>query len=331
MAQCGMSEIISFPFVSAKDLDRLGLTAEHPYRGLVALANPLADDQSFLQPNLAPNLIKAVVGNRRHGRRGSRLFETARAFRSHTATPIKDSYLSLGLHAQQGRHISGRGRDDARPIERTILGGILDQPYSAKTWHGGEVSSTFHYGKAIIVEFCAAFGISDVTFKPVTAQALSWLVPSQSAAIHINGAFAGYCGELHPQTCLGYEIELEDAPVIFELDLESAFNAFAQAKTFRTEAIRFPAVTRDLALVVARNTTHESMTAAIAKFPKKKHLHTSRLFDVYFGDNLPADKKSMAYSLAFRSPERTLKDEEVDQEITSLVAWLKDSLGAEQR
>ena len=330
MAQCGMNETISFPFIAVRDLDKLNVANDHPFRALVGLANPLADDQTHLQPCLIPNLLKAVAANRRHGRKGARLFELARAFRK-DGTGIVDPFLAWSLWCEQGRHISGRGRQDPRPIERSIIAGILDQPYADKSWHGGIEPATFFTGKAIVAEFFATFGVREPTLKPVAAATLPWLVPGQSAAIHIDGQFAGYCGEVHPQTVLAYDLELDEAPIVFELDLETVFNAFAQGKSFRTEAAKFPPVTRDVALVVARTVTHEEMTTTVARAPKHKHLTSCRLFDVYYGENLPPDKKSMAYSLAFRSPDRTLKDEEVDQEIAGLVEWLKQSIGAEQR
>jgi phenylalanyl-tRNA synthetase beta chain len=146
-----------------------------------------------------------------------------------------------------------------------------------------------------------------------------------------NDQVLGYCGEVHPKTVLAYDLELGEAPMLFEIDLENVFSALLGIASFQKETVRFPPVTRDLALVVSQQLTHQEIQSSIEAFPKRKSLDSVRLFDVYTGANLPQDTKSMAYSLSFRSKERTLKDEEVDQEITGLIAWLKTSIGAQLR
>src|SRR5262249_16043650 len=139
-------------------------------------------------------------------------------------------------------------------------------------------------------------------------------------------------GELHPRTAAALDFAAEEAPVVLELDLEDLFNLRGKGLKVDNEFKRFPPVTRDLAVLVDREVTHENVTQAIRQFRRKRFLARAALFDVFDQeDKLPVGKKSMAYAFSFQSPERTLTDQEVEQEMEALVAWLGESIGAARR
>lgn len=332
MASCGFAETISFPFVSVADLDHLHLPALHPFRSNVALANPLSEDQALLQPTLLANLIRAVAKNRRHGDQGSRLFEVARCFYDFKHTPMDPDFSTWEHLPQQGFHIPSKAVNDERPTERTMIAGIIDQPWQSKSWRSTEVPATFFHGKDVIARWLRNFSLTEITFKPVDSHQMPWLHPGAAAAVFADEIYLGFLGEIHPRVARKFDIETELTPVVFELDMEHVYKTSELVtRQYITPAERFPAVSRDLAFVVNLNTTHAAFDTAFRDFKRKRNMQHWRLFDVYTGPNLPDDKKSMAYSVSFKSPKRTLTDKEVDEELTMLVDWIKQSLSAEQR
>jgi phenylalanyl-tRNA synthetase beta chain len=135
---------------------------------------------------------------------------------------------------------------------------------------------------------------------------------------------------------VAFDFAADQAPVVFEFDFDAVYavaNAAAGMMARSTSKIlfKFPPSTRDVALMVKTQVTHDDFARAIHGFSKRKNLRRFRLFDLYEGSNLPAGMKSMAYTFDFQSPDRTLTDAEVEQEVTALVAWLGQRLGAQQR
>ncbi|SMF78800.1 phenylalanine--tRNA ligase subunit beta [Pseudobacteriovorax antillogorgiicola] len=330
MAEQGFSEIISFPFISTDDLKRFNVPEKHPFHQTVALANPLVEEQSFLRTSHCFSLVKALVENRRHGIKGSRLFESARNFykiddKVDAAYPLW-SYLDTN-----GCHVIGRARQDHRPIERNIVAGIIDQPFQAKSWNQVEVASSFFHGKEAILDLLATFDIRDVSFKAITAQDIPWLHPTASALVMWQDQLLGYLGELHPRTAKASELDFENPPIVFELDLEPLYKAYQELRAYQSSTIKFPPVTRDLAFVVGKSVSHDQFAEAFQSFNRRKNLSSYRVFDVYQGEHLDEGKKSMAFSLQFQSDKKTLTDKEVEKEVNALIDWFKEQLSAELR
>jgi phenylalanyl-tRNA synthetase beta chain len=137
--------------------------------------------------------------------------------------------------------------------------------------------------------------------------------PGRCAAVILEGRQLGYLGEVHP-TVATYQ-RLEGRLVAFEIDVEPVL---ATARTPHAQPLpRFPAVERDLAVVVEDHVAAGSLLAAINESAGDL-LENSRAFDEYHGSQVPDGHKSIAFTLTFRSPERTLTDAEVDKEMTEI-------------
>ena len=158
-----------------------------------------------------------------------------------------------------------------------------------------------------------------------------FLHPSSTAVFSASGLDLGYVGDIHPEVLTAIGLGLEQAPLYCELDLERVFAASQRRKLAISELTHFPPVTRDLALILNRSVSHDEIVAAITKSPKKKFLVGAEMFDLYQDDQLGPEKKSLAFALAFRSPERTLTDQDVDNEIKDLLAHLETKVGAHLR
>ena len=331
MSELGFNETISFPFMSAGDMDKLNLGSDHPLRHCVRLANPLVEDQAFLHSNMVSALMKAMVKNRRHGDYGGRLFEVAKVFYEPKKGKVGDAYPCFKYLEGPGIHFGSRARQDDRPMEHTVMAGLIDQPWQKKTWQRAAEAASFFHGKSVVSDWLATFGIHDLRFDKIDPIQFSWLHPGAAAMVYQGDQLLGYVGEIHPKTCLAYEIDFNKPPIMFELDMEAIYEKSKVDPAVETITQRFPTVTRDLAFVVDKATTHDVFAEGMARFNRKKNLKTFDLFDIYEGDNIPEGKKSMAYAFSFHSPKKTLTDKEVDKEVQALLKWLKDENLAELR
>ena len=328
-AACGLAETISFPFVSKNEMAQMNVSPDHPLYPSLKMANPISEEFCFMQTTLIPNLLRAACANRRHGEKAIKIFELARAYNKRhpdqtgsfwTTANGKDLHLTKLTKA-----------DKKHPSERHLFAGILDTVYRPKSWNASETRTSFYDAKQIIENFSTAMGIA-VDFKAIEDDSnIPYLNPKRSAWVCINGKPIGYCGELHPRTSYQMNLGVQTSPIIFELDLELIHLKRNKSPKFESVIKRFPPLTRDMAFLVSKDTTHEDFCNAITKLKKRRHLQKWDLFDVYTGDNIPEEKKSLAYTFYFQNPERTLNDKEVEKEIATLTNWLSESIGAEQR
>jgi phenylalanyl-tRNA synthetase beta chain len=333
MASRGLRETISLPFWSDEDAEKMRLPSDHPFSPSLKIANPIAEDSRWLHTTLACGLIKAVQNNRRHGVKGARLFELGRGYYDFNAKPVQRSTYSLFKNIdRKGRHLSTRAREEkSRPTERHWISGIIDQPWTPKSWDTTETATTFFHVKAVVLSWLKGFGINEVQVHRIEKDNVPFLHPGSSAYLFSKGQVIGWLGELHPEVAIAYDLEPTQTPMLFELDLEAVLDMSSKRPKFSTESFKFPANTRDLALLVDSDLTHDAMAAAIVQFPQKRHLREWHIFDIFQGANIPAGKKSVAWSFSFQSAEKTLSDQDVDGEFKNLTGYLTTKFKAEQR
>ncbi|WP_141731523.1 phenylalanine--tRNA ligase subunit beta [Oligoflexus tunisiensis] len=331
LADCGLSEVITFPFMHAGDLENMGIKENHPLAAAVRLVNPLVETQGLLRTTMIPGLLASVLENRRHGRQGVKIFEAARTF--HEPQKFNGTASAAWAHVQeQGVHIPAKARNDERPIERNRVAVILDQPYTEKSWNQPEQKVDFFHGKQILMQWTSAYGVQSLRFEPIQADDFPWLHPGAAAAIWTpKGKFFGYVGQLHPRTAKAYGLDFQHTPVVFEADLEVLLEEWQVKRSYASGSAKFPPVARDLALVVPESVTYDAFMKSFAGFKRRKYLREQHLFDVYQGTNIPAGKKSMAFSLVFQADDRTLTDKDVEKEVEALLTQLKEDLSADIR
>lgn len=329
----GYRETITFPFVSGQEVAGLGLQEDHPLHPSLSLANPLNDQYASMQTTLLPGLIRAIAANRKRGEAGARLFECGRGYFDFSRRAIDaQKYPAFRLWSRPARHITGKAKTDAgRPVERHLAAGIIDHPFSGKSWNLPPTPASFFHGKASILTLFRSFAIAEPVFERPAANEVPFLNPNASALVKIGNRCVGYVGEIHPRTAAKFDLSADEAPVVFEVDLETLFESKGRGQKAGFNPSKFPQTSRDLALLVNKTTSHRDFSDAVAKFKGKKHLTGFKLFDLYEGDKLPAGKKSMAYTFYFQSDERTLTDQEVEQEVGGLLTLFTESLGASQR
>ncbi len=294
-AERGYFEVVTFSFVEA------AWEADFAANGTpIPLANPIASQMGVMRSTLIGGLVGVLAANRKRQMERVRVFEIGRVFRREAA----------------GVPVAGF----SQPLR---VGGLWAGPALPEQWGVA----------ARPVDFFDAKGDLEALLAPLVPSfaktAHPALHPGRAASISLAGREIGFLGELHPQWVQKYELAGagNGAPVVFEIDLD-AWLALAMP-TYR-EVSRFPAVTRDLALTVAREQPLGPLLAALRE-RGSAFVQDIRLFDVYQGKGLPEGRKSLAFHIVMQDTARTLADAEVDAEMAKLIEVAGSEFGGALR
>ncbi|HXF57273.1 MAG TPA: phenylalanine--tRNA ligase subunit beta [Actinomycetota bacterium] len=291
LVRAGLREASTFSFASAEDLALMGVGEEEAVR----VANPLAADQAFLRTSLVPGLLRALQYNLARQVRGAALFEVGRVFRR--ADPVEErDHAGVALCGQPGPAFPG----EAREVD-------------------------FFDAKGSVEVVLEALGLGDWALEPEPL--IGPYHPVRSAAVVVDGARVGSVGELHPRVAA--RLDLPPGTAVAELDV-TALSARTPVRVAYRDLPRFPPVRRDLAFVVDRATPAGAVRAAILEAAGGLADQVT-LFDVFTGPPVPEGRKSLAFSVDFRAPDRTLTDEETERAVAAIVARLRERFGAELR
>ncbi|KKT70211.1 MAG: Phenylalanine-tRNA ligase beta subunit [Candidatus Uhrbacteria bacterium GW2011_GWE2_45_35] len=282
------TETYNYSFVSPVTLTRL----QEDLSQYIELANPISKERPYLRRCLAPNLLENVEKNQR-------FVDTVSLFE------IGCRYIP-----EDAGEVMGEG-DGVLPLQDHYLG----IAYSAK----GE-AVPFKEVKRMTLGVLTELGFSA---EFVVREGESWLHPVRSANIVVRGEKVGYLAEVEPN--IGQGFGLENRVAVAELNL-SRLAVFGKTEIKYLSVPEFPEVKRDLAFVVAKETIFAKLEKALRK--NSKLLNEVELFDVYQGKGIDPDKKSVAVHLVFRSSEKTLSSEEVDNEVSDLRSVLSNEFNA---
>jgi phenylalanyl-tRNA synthetase beta chain len=183
----------------------------------------------------------------------------------------------------------------------------------------------FFVFKGVLESLFARLNVSGAAFSP--AANIPYYHPGRAAAVTVNGTLAGVFGEVHPDALENYEIG--ERAYLAEIDADALFGLVAGSARY-VSVPRFPAVNRDIAVVAEKRLRHAEIEAIIRESGGGL-IEDVKLFDVYCGAGVPEGKKSMAYSITFRAPDRTLKDEDAAEAVKTIVSAIKEKTGAELR
>lgn len=299
LASMGLNEVINLSFTDPDDDDAVALANDSVLRKKVTLQNPLGKETSVLRTMLLPGLLHTAGLNARRTMRDAKIFEVGRTFH-----PDESSQL---------------------PVERLRACALVTGRRDPLAWWATAEKAGFYDAKGILERTLARMGIKGVTFR--AANEIEWLSPGRAATFGVGEAEFGWIGEMHPDLLDAFELT---SPVaVFEFDLEKAAAFSVSAGNF-PGLTRFPAVERDLALLVDRGVTVAQIEEAVRELGIEL-LKGITLFDAFEGGKIPEGKQSLALRFTYQSPERTLTEEEVAQKETAIVDRLTQKLGARLR
>jgi phenylalanyl-tRNA synthetase beta chain len=287
----GFQELITYSLTGLERLHKL-LPEPHPLEPMpLRVANPMTAEQEYLRPNLRANLLAALEANRRHEDDGIRFFDLGKV------------YLP---------------RPGDLPDEREMVCGLLSRARIEKLRRGEQELLDFYDAKGVVEGLVSQLGV-DASFEECRDESL---LPSKQTAIVIANNRLGVVGELHPKVLEAFD--LSETVYLFEIDLTDLLPFTVGHKMFQPIP-RFPAIVRDIALVVNAKVAHQKIQGIITSFPL---VAQASIFDVYAGGQVPPGKKSLAYRIAFQSPTHTLTDEEVNEVQQQILDKLSQELRA---
>ena len=332
LAWSGYVEVLSQPFSSAADFDRLLLPGDDPRRRAAVIANPLNDDEPLMRTMVLPGLLRVLVRNIGRGFGDVGLFETGRVFLQH----------------RNGPRVAPILRTDRGPTVHevaTLEAALPDQPLHIAAVVAGERELDGWWGQGRPAGWQDAIEAARqvlrdnrVPFQIRADQAAPWH-PGRCAALFVQAEegqewLAGYAGELHPRVITAFGLPPRTSAM--EMDLSVIETAAAALGPVEAPAISpYPVATQDVALLVPESVPAAEVEAALAEGVRQSEyrglLEEIRLFDVYTGEQAGPGRKSLAYTLRFRAPDRTLTVEETTAARDAAVEEAARRLGAALR
>ncbi|AEV87323.1 phenylalanyl-tRNA synthetase subunit beta [Actinoplanes sp. SE50] len=320
LAENGYVEVLSYPFVAPGAADQLGLPADDPRRSAVRLTNPLSEEEPLLRTNLLGPLLGTLKRNLGRGHRDVALFETGTVFLPRLtaeAPPV------LGVDRRPDADEWARANAIV-PDQPWHLAAVLTGDAAPAGWWGeGRPASWADAIEAARIAIAAA-GVPAARVGVRAAEQAPWH-PGRCAAILVDGEVVGHAGELHPAVVSA--LELPKRTSAMELSLDALPDApVVDAPLIST----FPPALIDVALVLDRTVPADEVRAALAEGAGSL-LESVALFDVYESAQLGEGKRSLAYKLTFRAPDRTLTSDETIAARDAAVAVTTARFGATLR
>ncbi len=283
----GLSEIVTYSFISPKAYDKIALPSDSALRKCVVISNPLGEDTGVMRTSMIPSMMDTLSRNYNNRNLSAYLFENGKVYipNGEDELPDENRTLSIGMY--------GDGIDF----------------FTLK----GKVEALF-----------AAAGIAGYDVEPVTDNPT--FHPGRTARFTVENEEVALLGEIHPDVAENYSIGAK--VYVASISVDKLFK-YQHTKRVYKPSPRFPALTRDLAVVCDRITPVLLLEKLIAKAVGKTLEHIS-LFDVYQGEQIEKGKKSVAFSLRLRAADKTMTDAEADEAMNKAIKAL-DAVGAELR
>ena len=298
MCAMGANEIQTYSFVSPKEIDKVRIAEDSWERAFVKILNPLGEDTSVMRTILTPQMLEVMGRNFSRNRESMRAFEIGNTFMENMlkpgALPYESDNLSIGMYGKEEDFFTLKGV----VVELLNKLGIKDIQFIAESEYG-----VYHPGRCARI---VATHMAQLENGPAEEE-----------------VELGIMGEVHPEVAENYGIGTRcyTAELMFENVTE-----LANTTKVYTQLPKYPAMTRDIALVADEEMTVGQIEAVITEAATEL-LRSVKLFDIYRGQQVGEGKKSMAFSLTYRAADRTLTDEDVQAVHGKVLEALREKLG----
>ncbi len=300
MVSAGLSEMMTYSFIKANAYDKMLLPADDSRRQSIELLNPITDAFSVMRTTMIPSALQTASFNLRNHNNSVALFEIGRVFLPQ----------SLPLTAD--------------PVEKPLLAAVISGSRSELNWCNAKGSVDFYDMKGIVEGLLEAMQVASYTLVRSKAP---YLHPGKSCDIVVAGKVIGSFGEVHPVAQQGFE--LDQVAYVLEMEIEPLVASATRVPQYK-HLPKFPAMSRDIAVVVPQEVTNAELEAVIRSHAGEL-LQSVRVFDIYTGKQVAAGCKSMAFNLTYQAADRTLTDAEVDASMKKVIAEVAEAYKAKLR
>ncbi|MCK1225424.1 phenylalanine--tRNA ligase subunit beta [Streptococcus uberis] len=291
----GLTEIISYALTTPEKAQAFAIESSH----LTELMWPMTIERSALRQNIVSGMLDTIAYNVARKQKNLAIYEIGKVFEQNA-----DPKVDL-------------------PNERDTFAFALTGLVAEKDFQTQATAVDFYYAKGILESLFSKLNLK-VTF--VAEKDMASMHPGRTARILLGEETIGFLGQVHPQVANDYDIP---ETYVAELNLQAIEANMASTQIF-TEISKQPAVSRDIALLVDDQLSHQDIVKIIEGLGLK-YLESIKLFDVYAGANIEPGKKSMAYSLTFQNPQESLRDEEVAKYMNKISEALLEKANAQVR
>jgi phenylalanyl-tRNA synthetase beta chain len=287
----GLYQAVTYSLTSEEKATQFALDKREPIR----LAMPMSEDRSMLRLSILPQLLEVLKYNTARQNDSIAVYETGAVF------------LANGV--------------DTLPVEQEHVAAAITGLWHNHPWQGEKKPVDFYVLKGILEGLFSKLGLADqIEYRQA---GLDHMHPGRTADILLNGNKIGFVGQIHPK--VQKDLDLKET-YVFELSLHAVLQA--PIEPLHYQAIpRYPSITRDIALVVEREVAAGELESIIVEAGGKLLKEVS-VFDLYEGERMEQGKKSIAFSLKYFDPERTLTDEDVTKTHENVLAQLSEKAGA---
>ncbi len=260
----------------------------------IQLMSPMSEDKSTLRYSIVPSLVDVVEYNTKRKNQDVRVFEIGATY----------------YQTEKG------------PAESIKLAAALTGTVTASLWQGNTTKVDFYYAKGIVETLLNQLGLNGRYSFKVPNEIPSEFHPTRTAGVYVGRDLVGYVGQVNPQ-------EFKVETYVFELDVNMLLNQKVRIIKYK-ELNKYPSIKKDLAFVVKRDIISEEIARLISK-TGGHDLVNVEVFDVYEGEHVANDEKSIAYNLTFENKNKTLTDDEVMSSVEKIIEQVEKKFDAKLR
>ncbi len=294
LMSCGLQEVLTHSLTDPISVEISGLDERS-----ISVRNPLSEESSKLRTMLAPGLLQVVARNQAVGIRDMGLFEIGKVYLKDEDGAIQESRSAAGV-------IIGSQWDGVWNLDRNAL------------------NADYYWGRGVLEATLERLGFKDISFE---RDIYPMLHKTRTAAVSASGRRIGWIGETAPEVV--EKLDIRGRPVVFEINVDELVRLQPADARYR-QLPKFPALYLNLAIVTSKDVPYENVQKVV-RSAGGSIVEDVSLVDVYTGPQIGDNERSLTLAIAFRSEERTLKDEDVEEIVESIKSQLSSEIGARLR
>jgi len=317
LADRGLTQVLTYPFVSEQRLDDMLIPAGDPRREVVRLANPLSAEMPLMRTSIIQTLVDALKVNLGRGAQDVAIYEVGRAYRASAYGEVPRQFSGQAITPDDVESLN-----KALPMQPRRVGGLMTGRRTPSGWHGA--GAAFDWTDALAAAQSVAT-LAGVAIVPTAEAHMPWH-PGRCATYRLtDGTFVGHAGELHPKVLetLGLPARTVAFELILDPMVEETDGKIAEAEPVMGQ----PLAKEDFAFVVADSVASGDLVTAVRRAGGAL-VEDARVFDVYAGEQVGEGKKSLAVAVRMRAADRTLSAEDVLEVRKAIIAAAQAEFGA---